>query len=204
MPSKNSRKIYLEKTHYHIFNRGVNKRKIFLDEEDYAVFLNLFKRYLSRKPEVDAKKREYPWLYNDIELLSFCLMPNHFHLLAYQLEENSIKHLLKNVCGSYTSYFNKKYKRIGPLFQDRFKAKMIDDDAYLHHISRYIHMNPKQYLSWKHSSLPYYLGEQSAEWIQPYRIIELFNDKEDYLTFLKDYEKQKEIMDEIKDSLADT
>ncbi|MBA2279092.1 transposase [Candidatus Saccharibacteria bacterium] len=203
MASRNSRKIYLHNTHYHIYNRGVNKRRIFLDEEDYSVFLNLFKRYLSRHPVLDYKKREYPWLYNDLELLAFCLMPNHFHLLVYQLEEDAIRKLLKNVCGTYTIYFNKKYKRVGPLFQDRFKASMITDDAYLHHISRYIHLNPKAYKTWKFSSLPYYLGKQHAEWLQPHRIMELFTDKNDYLKFVKDYEEQKEIFDEIKYGLAD-
>jgi putative transposase len=200
--SRNSRKIYLQNTHYHLYNRGVNKRSLFLDDEDYLVFLNLFKRYLSRKPEVDYKNREYPWLYNDIELLAFCLMPNHFHLLVYQLEEDAIKRLVKNVCGTYTIYFNKKYRRIGPLFQDRFKASMILDEEYLYHISRYIHLNPKNYLEWPYSSMHFYTGQKKAEWLQPHRILELFKDPEDYLLFVKDYEDQKQILDEIKTSLA--
>ncbi len=205
MASRNSRKIYLENTHYHVYNRGVNKQAIFLDDEDYAVFLNLFKRYLSRSPQKDAKGREYPWLYNDIELLAFCLMPNHFHLLVYQMEEDSLKQLLKNVCGSYTAYFNKKYQRVGPLFQDRFKAVIINDDMYLHHISRYIHLNPKSYLDWPYSSLSYYLGIRSAEWVHPVRILELFDSNQsEYLKFVKDYEGQKEILDEIKAQLAHT
>lgn len=203
MASRNTRNLYISHAHYHVFNRGVNKRRIFLDEEDYSVFLNLFKRYLSQNPVSDYKKREYPWLYNDIELLAYCLMPNHFHLLVYPLEEDALKKLLKNICGSYTAYFNKKYERVGPLFQDRLKAKIITDDAYLHHISRYIHMNPKQYMTWKYSSLPYYLGKNIAEWIQPNRIMELFKDNEDYVTFLKDYEEQKEIMEELKGYLAE-
>jgi putative transposase len=165
--------------------------------------LNLLKRYLSRKPVKDLKNREYPWLYNDMELLAFCLMPNHFHLLIYQLEENSLKNLIKNVCNSYTTYFNKKYGRVGHLFQDRYKAVMIMDDSYLHHISRYIHMNPKNYLEWNYSSLPYYINEKEAEWLHPQRILELFNDRQDYLTFLKDYEEQKNFLEEMKNNLAD-
>lgn len=202
MASKNTRKIYLEKTHYHVYNRGVNKRRIFLDSEDYSVFLNLLKRYLSRRPQKDVKGREYPWLYNGIELQAFCLMPNHFHLLVYQLEETALMTLIKNVCGSYTSYFNKKYNRVGPLFQDRFKASMITADSYLHHISRYIHLNPKNYRTWKYSSLPFYMGMKTAEWIQPHRILELFNDRGDYMQFVEDYEDQKDVMDELKYELA--
>ncbi len=203
MASRNTRNLYIDHSHYHVFNRGINKRRIFLDDEDYSVFLNLLKRYLSRKPALDYKKREYPWLYNDIELLSYCLMPNHFHLLLYPLEETALTRLLKNVCGSYTKYFNKKYSRVGPLFQDRLKAKLISQDSYLHHISRYIHMNPKNYLTWKYSSLPYYINNQIAEWIHPARILEMFDTKDEYLEFLKDYEDQKVIMDEIKKELAD-
>ncbi|MDZ7744630.1 MAG: transposase [Candidatus Saccharibacteria bacterium] len=202
MASRNSRKIYIENTHYHVYNRGVDKRKIFLDDEDYSVFLNLLKRYLSREPAKDTKGRQYPWLYNDIELLAFCLMPNHFHLLVYQLEENALKNLIKNVCGSYTSYFNKKHKRVGPLFQDRFKASMITSDEYLHHISRYIHLNPVAYKEWPYSSLPHYLGYKSVEWIQPTRILELFTDAHDYLKFVEDYKEHKDMLTEIEHSLA--
>lgn len=203
MASRNSRKIYLENTHYHVYNRGVNKRKIFLDDNDYAVFLNLFKRYLSKTPQKDYKKREYPWLYNHIELLCFCLMPNHFHLLVYQMKEDALKNLIKNVCGTYTIYFNKKYKRVGPLFQDRFKAVMVTNDEYLQHITRYIHLNPKEYMHWQYSSLPYYIGAVKADWLQPYRILELFKDNRSYRMFLDDYEGQKDMLESIKNDLAD-
>jgi putative transposase len=203
MPSRNSRKIYLTETFYHLYNRGVNKQRIFLDDGDYAVFLNLLKRYLDSRPAKDNKGREYPWLHNDVELLAFCVMPNHFHMLIYLKSEGAVHNLLKNVCGSYTIYFNKKYHRLGPLFQDRFKASMILRDNYLQHISRYIHLNPKNYESWEFSSLSYYLGTKQADWIQPARILELFSSAEDYANFVADYESQKAILDELKQELAD-
>ncbi|MGH7237130.1 MAG: transposase [Candidatus Saccharimonadales bacterium] len=185
-----------------MYNRGVNKRKIFLDSEDYAVFLSLLKRYLDERPSKDYKGRQYPWLHNDIKLLAFCLMPNHFHFLVYQKDETSVRQLLKNVCGSYTIYFNKKYRRVGPLFQDRFKASMILRDDYLQHISRYIHLNPRYYKDWEFSSLPYYLDKKRASWIDPKPILELFDSPKDYETFTSDYEAQKAILDEIKQELA--
>src|ERR1043166_5683188 len=125
MASRNLEKIYLEESVYHIYNRGINKRRIFLEDVDYAVFLNLLKRYLDKEPTKDRKGREYEWLHNRIELLAFCLMPNHFHLLLYQKDPEAMTRLLRGVCTSYTGYFNKKYKRMGPLFQDRFKASLI-------------------------------------------------------------------------------
>lgn len=203
MPSKNSRKLYLADSYYHIYNRGVNKRDIFRDNYDYSVFLNLLKRYLNDRPAQDKKGRIYPWLHKDIKLLAFCLMPNHFHLLIYQLKENAIHQLLKNVSGSYTAYFNKKYRRTGPLFQDRYKAAMIQQDEYLQHISRYIHLNPKLYKSWEFSSLPYYLEKNYAEWIQPKAILDLFNGISEYKKFLGDYEDYKASLDVVKSELAD-
>jgi len=203
MPSRNVQKEYLEHSYYHIFNRGINKRRIFLDDKDYAVFLNLFKRYLDSEPSKDNKGREYEWLHERVELLAFCLMPNHFHLLIYQADAEAMTRLTRGVFTSYTSYFNKKYRRIGPLFQDVFKAKRIAQEDYLLHISRYIHLNPDQYDKWQFSSLPYYLGRRRAEWIRPDRILDMFNEGE-YSGFVKDYIGHKMMLDELKAELADS
>ncbi len=197
-------KIYLEHTYYHVYNRGINKESIFLDAKDYVVFLNLFKRYLHHEPVHDKKGREYPWLHNDVELLAFCLMPNHFHALIYQEYAEAMTLLFKAITTTYSMYFNKKYHRVGPVFQSRFRASMITNDAYLEHISRYIHLNPRDYKQWPFSSLPYYLGAQSASWIQPARILAVFdNDTKLYADFVSDYEGQKHMLDELKLELAD-
>ncbi|MES2971870.1 MAG: transposase [Patescibacteria group bacterium] len=179
----------------------MNKRRIFLDDQDYAVFLNLLKRYLDTKPVEDEKGREYEWLHDRMELLAFVLMPNHWHMLVFQEDAQAITRLLMGVGTSYTTYFNKKYKRIGPLFQDRYKASHITQDNYLLHISRYIHLNPKNYKSWEFSSLSYYNSNKTAGWMRPERILELFEGK-DYMSFVADYEEQREIMDKLKYELA--
>lgn len=193
--------MYAPESYYHIYNRGVNKRKIFLDGQDYRVFLNLLKRYLSKEEIKDTKGRLYDSMFGQIELLAFCLMPNHFHLLVYQKDSEAMSKLIHKISGSYTLYFNKKYKRSGPLFQDRFKASQILIDEYLIHISRYIHLNPSNYLSWEYSSLPYYTGKLNAGWVMPDKITGLF-ERDNYLTFLNDYEEQKTMLDQIKDQLA--
>jgi len=203
MPSRNVLKIYAGDSYYHIYNRGVEKRQIFLDNQDYSVFLNLLKRYLSNKPVLDKKGRQYPWLNKDLKLLAFCLMPNHFHLFIHQKESETMQMLLSGICTSYTVYFNKKYKRVGPLFQSRYKASMILSDEYYQHISRYIHLNPKDYLKWEWSSLPYYLGMKQASWVETSEIMSNFeNDIEKYLEFLKDYRGYKDSLDDISSSLA--
>lgn len=201
MPSRNLEKIFIPQAFYHVYNRGVEKRDIFLDDDDYAVFLNLLKRYLSNKPAKDTKGREYEWLYPDLELLAFCLMPNHFHLLLYQNNAAAITRLMRGVCTAYTMYFNRKYKRVGTLFQDRFKASHIQDDAYLQHISRYIHLNPQDFENWSYSSLSYYLGNKSASWVRPTKILELF-EGDSYLNFVRDYTEYKRSLDELKHQLA--
>ncbi len=202
MPSKNRIKQYGVGCYYHIYNRGVNKRKIFLDEEDYAVFLNLLKRYLDATPQKDKKGRMYTNLYGQLELLAFCLMPNHFHLFVYQNETSAVTYLMAGVCTAYSRYFNKKHKRVGHLFQDCFKASLVIEDSYFAHVSRYIHLNPADYMSWQFSSLPYYLGKKRAKWVMSGKVMEDFKNTKDYLQFLNDYEDQKKIMSELKYELA--
>lgn len=202
MPSRNIEKLYIPDAYYHLYNRGVNKRKIFIDSDDYAVFLNLLKRYLDTQPTKDNRGREYSWLYPKIELLAFCLMPNHYHLLIYQHEADAITQLIRPVATAYTMYFNKKYKRRGPLFESRYRASTINKDEYLHHISRYIHLNPDEYREWEFSSLPYYLNNKKAGWLRPERITDLFSNKKDYLNFIEDYQDYKIMIDTIKSELA--
>ena len=120
MPGRNLEKIYVEDSYYHVYGRGHNKEVIFREKDDYAVFLNLLKRYLSNKPVQDKKNREYPWLQPEIDLLAFCLMPNHFHALIYQRTPDAMTKLFKSVITTYGMYLNKKYKLLGPVFQSRF------------------------------------------------------------------------------------
>lgn len=196
MPSRNRNKIFISDSYYHVYNRGVEKRTIFLDESDYAVFLNLLKRYLSRKESKDARGRQYQNYHGQLELLAYCLMPNHYHLLFYVHEEESVPKVLQAVNGSYVHYFNEKYDRVGPLFQDRYKASHILNEAYLMHISRYIHLNPRDWRHWQYSSLPYYLGTYTADWVLPERAKELVS--ADYLSFLEDYEDYKATLEKIR------
>lgn len=190
-------------SYYHIYNRGVNKQKVFLDDQDYAVMLSLIKRYLDIIPSKNQNGAFYPNYSQDIELLTFCIMPNHFHFLVFQHRADAMKDLLKSLSVAYAMYFNKRYKRVGPIFQQRYKASRIDSEAYLLHISRYIHMNPHNYFEYEWSSMSYYLGNKTASWIRPARILELFK-LNDYTKFVTDYLPSKSQLDEIKTQLAHT
>ena len=187
---------------YHVYVRGNNKQRIFLDDQDHGYLLKLFKRYLSLNPELDKHGIVYPHYKGSIQLLAFCTMGNHFHLLLWQEETNDISRFMQSVMTSYCRYFNLKYKRTGSIFESRYKASLISDNGYLQHISRYIHLNPRYWQRYPHSSLRYYYS-YNPEWLTPQAITELFEGKEDYFNFLKDYEGHKAMLDEIKHQLAD-
>src|SRR5665811_2354566 len=114
MSGRNLEKVYVEDSFYHAYNRGLNKMDIFTDDEDYRVFLNLLKRALGEKIQIDKQYRNYPNFHNNLELLAYCLMSNHFHLLIRTKNKpRLLPELLKSVMTSYVMYFNKKHKRTG-------------------------------------------------------------------------------------------
>lgn len=175
-----------------------------MDEEDYLFFYSLFSRHLSLIASKDAKSREYILLANELDLLAYCLLPNHFHLLIYQRQEKALLRLMMSVCTAYTMYFNKKYKRRGPLFENNYRASLISNELYLQHISRYIHLNPKDYRRWRYSSLGQYLGDQaSPEWLKTQPILNMFQSVKEYADFVADYEEMRHSLENIKHELAD-
>ncbi len=206
MPSRNTVKEFAPNSYYHLYNRGVEKRDIFLDDQDYAVFLGLLKKYLIGKVDKassNQNRHRFDAIGGQLDLLAYCLMPNHFHLLLYQHDEQAITRFMRRVMTGYVMYFNDRYNRVGSLFQGRYKASHINADAYLHHISRYIHLNPTSYQTWPASSLPYYLGTKSSSWLKPEAVMALFNDDpEEYKRFLADYETTKDELAVLKWQLA--
>src|SRR5688572_15702784 len=126
MPSPNIVKVYAPNQYYHLYNRGLDKRPIFIDDHDYRVFLDYVKVALSPLSEIEKfdlavelrnrklRRNHYP---EDIELLAFCLMSNHFHIFIYQKSTHAIKNLMQSVITGYVQYFNRRHNRLGPLFQ---------------------------------------------------------------------------------------
>lgn len=202
MPSRNVIKIDIPDSYYHVYARGASRREIFYDDDDYVYFLSLFARYLSLEEKRDAAGRAYTHLTEQLELLSFCLMPNHFHLLFYQHEERSISTLMRGVMTSYSLYFNKKYDRTGSLFETRYKSSRIDSDAYLMHISRYIHLNHKEWGEWPYSSYRYFTTDSPPEWLRLEKVLELFTNRDSYSAFVADYEDNQRMLETIKHELA--
>jgi len=107
--------------------RGNNKQRVFLDEQDYGYYLANLKKY----------KRKGGFL-----LYAFCLMPNHVHLIGEPKLKEALPKFMQGLSRSYTAYFNKKYKRVGHLWQNRFKSKVVIKDDYLIGCLQYIELNP--------------------------------------------------------------
>src|SRR6185369_10812254 len=162
----------------------------------------LLERSLSPDPAKDPKGREYLWLGNDLELNAYCLMPNHFHLLCYQYSVDGVTKLMRGTCTAYTMYFNKKYKRRGPLFENSYRAVPILRNEQLQHISRYVHLNHKDFRRWPYSSLGDYLNS-ARPWVSPLRILELFDNTKQYHDFVLDYEQAQRELETLKRELAD-
>lgn len=219
MPRKNSLKTYVEGGYYHIYNRGVEKRTIFEDTFDYKVFLNYLKYSLSKPPTPNKIKKVFtlqgepfkgvPRLpknfYKEIELIAFCLMPNHFHLMIKQNNVLAMKSFMNSLTTRYTMYFNKKYDRVGSLFQGVYRAVLIRDESYLLHLSRYIHLNPSELtndLTSSFSSYSSYLGLRKTPWLKPDVVLDQFNNRvseefkkiNNYKEFVEKYKQEDRLI----------
>lgn len=195
MPRKNSVKIYYKNGFYHVYNRGVEKRNIFLEPADYAFFLHLIKGALlppelKREPEENAKRPRRENFYGKIDLLCYCLIANHFHFSIRQNDVSSITDFMRSICTSYSMHFNKKYHRVGSLFQGIFKAVDINDENYFLWLSRYIHRNPENFKDYPYSSYEDYLLKRNTPWLNKSIILDYFgnqkiNQDKNYKSFVE-------------------
>ena len=202
MPSRNTLKQFIADSSYHCYNRGVNKMPIFIDEQDHGVFLNRLMRILSDPEDIRDEHRERGRIksfYKRVELRSYCLMPNHFHLLLYQHDDTAISEFMRTLGTSYTMYFNNRYERVGHLFQGRYKARLItsDDDAI--HISRYIHLNPLHhpdgYEVFPYSSMQYIIfPERKPSWVAVEKVLDDHNgSRKAYRTFVAAFATEEKL-----------
>lgn len=204
---------------YHVFNRSVGRQFIFLSTRDYQRALQVFRFYLYNKPSLrfsfynrlpsDQKSNFFNEMIKSafpiVDIICFCLMPNHFHFLLKNLTENGIKQFISNFQNSYAKYFNIKTDRTGTLFQQNFKAVRIESDEQLIHVSRYIHLNPvtsyiiepediENYL-W--SSYLNYLKDEST-YIFKDPVLGQFKSIEDYKKFVLNQVDYQRKLNEIK------
>lgn len=174
----------------HIVIRGVNKQDIFLDKQDKSKFVK----------EILNTKQKYHY-----ELYAFVIMPNHVHMVIYDKEFN-LPSIMNSLQTRYVSYFNKKYERVGHLFQDRYFNKMIEDENYFKSTIRYIHKNPeKAFISKKEnyewSSYNEYINNDNSIVDIDIFLKMLDENRKTALNKFKEYHKQNEenkLSDEVE------
>ena len=209
--------------YYHIFNRGVAYQPVFTNKRDYQRFLLALHYYqfinipirLSKFlqiPEEDRTKL-FVEVTNSpdkiVDVVAYCLMPNHFHFLLKQTKEDGISKFLRLVINSYVKYYNTKYKRVGSLFQGVFKVVRVETDEQLLHLSRYIHLNPlvsyvvkeEEFLSYPWSSLQEYLNIPLLSTPSP--VLNFFSQNQPYLNFVLDQINYGKELEKIKHLLLD-
>jgi len=192
---------------YHVFNKSIAGFVIFNSKADFLRIMGMLKYYQIENPPdkfsrfcmLEGVKNDNLFHYIDViskdkkrlvQIVSYCIMPTHLHLVLKQLKKHGISIFMGNILNSYSRYFNTKYKRKGPLWEGRFKNVLVSSDEQLLHLTRYIHLNP----------VTAYLADKPLDWVySSYREYLSLNKKDnsgnmcDYNSFLsikpKDYKK---------------
>lgn len=216
---------------YHIVIRGVGDSLIFKDKSDYYRAIFSLYEFNTTEPIEIRKQREKRKAskasgeqFSDtremlVEILIFCFMPNHIHLLVRQIKNNGITQFMRKVGAGYAAYFNKKYNRKGHLFQGRFRAVHIEGDEQLKTVFVYIHTNPislveskwkekgiynlekviKFLENYKWASYPDYIGRKNFPSVTKRDfLLEVMNKKEGCRKFVEDWVKYKKEVKDLK------
>jgi putative transposase len=125
---------------YHVYGRGVDKRLVYEEDADKRFFLSRVCKY--QRDEMGEC----------VEVVAFCLMDNHYHMLIRQANKRGVTRFMRKLLTSYVMYFNRKYERTGTLFESTFKRKCVDTDGYLGNVVRYIHLNAVDLMSDKEAT----------------------------------------------------
>src|SRR4030042_5175795 len=216
MPYKNTIRSFAKGLHYHIYNRGVEKRTIFHNHQDYNTFISIMEYYLNPQSQgLQITPKPTFWRANlkenEVEVLCYCLMPNHFHFLVKQNSESGITRLMRRISNAYVQYFNKTNNRKGTLFEGKYKAVRIETDEHLLHLSRYIHRNPinlvgKNLEEYAYSSYQEYKGIREIPWVKTTTILNYYQAPENplsqkphtYEDFVEQYELEDEKIKHLK------
>lgn len=158
--------------YYHVYNRGNLKQTLFYDKADYIRFLflllhqqspvslpqtNRFVKNYLKKGVFSVNQEDLSKIIDGkfIELVNFCVMPNHFHLTVKAINDDGLSKYMHKLGNAYSQYFNKRYEMTGHVFQGTYKAKLVDSDQQLAYLSAYIHRNPHELDGWKNKAAAY-------------------------------------------------
>jgi putative transposase len=203
--------------YYHVYNRGVDKRDIFMDQVDLSRFYQSMHEFNTINPI--GSLYENSFLHAQlgalgaklVKFIVFCLNPNHYHFILSPVSEDGIQKFMQKLNAGYTMYFNQRYKRTGSLFQGTYKAKYIDSNEYLLHLSAYINLNDRAHklgaLGPKLSSWKEYIRVEQTTFCDKDIILGQFRNVKDYKEFaensLIDIIEHKEGREELEDFLPE-
>jgi putative transposase len=180
---------FLPGQYYHVYNRGVNHQDIFRVQDNY--------RFLLKRVEEHASP-------NQMAMIAFCLMPNHYHFLLRQDGEIPVSDFIQAVFNSYTKAFNRAFARTGTLFEGPFRAVAVDKYEYCIHLCRYIHRNPldarlvRHPAEWEFSNYKEWVGRRDDNLTNKEFIRDNFPRSEEYEEFVMNYEPLEKIKTSLK------
>ena len=207
MPGKHTIKPNLPDAFYHVYNRGVAKSPLFLDRQDENVFLSYLQTYLLPRnvdilrqkladPAISSREKErfinamqLKNFSGQVEMVAYTLMPNHFHFCLLQHNSGKLEQFMRSLGTRFAMYFNRRYNRVGSLFQGVYRAVYIDRDEYLLTLSRYIHEQAK----WHPSSYGDFIGSTRTPWVHSEHVLNMLaesfpgNTYEQFMRSAQDY-----------------
>jgi REP element-mobilizing transposase RayT len=185
---------FVPELHYHIYNRGNNRERIFFESENYLFFLKKIKEYLVPVSDI----------------LVYCLMPTHYHIVV-RIKQTSevfntseVSNAMMKLSVSYTKAINKRFQRVGVLFQGQFQAKPILTSKYLLNLCRYIHGNPVKdgivadISQWPYSNYLEWVGERDGKLIDKAFVQDNFDTSEEYRKFVLEYLRSRQLPEDIQ------
>ncbi|MBE0685266.1 MAG: transposase [Anaerolineaceae bacterium] len=171
----NHRPEFIPGMYYHIYNRGANKNSIFKEHSNYLFAIKKIKHY--------GKELNF-------SVISYCLMPNHYHLLVRQDGDHPAGLLPQRVFNSYSKAFNNSYSRSGTLFEGQYRIKLVEEESHLLHLCRYIHGNPvkdglvSDPADWIYSNYQEFIGLRTGSLFDKQFFSEYFCDGIDYRNYV--------------------
>jgi REP element-mobilizing transposase RayT len=189
---------FVPELHYHIYNRGNNRERIFFEADNYLFFLKKLKEYLV--PVMD--------------ILVYCLMPTHYHIVGRVRQTSEVlktsevstdvSTAMMKLSVSYTKAINKRFQRVGVLFQGQFQAKSILTSSYLLNLCRYIHCNPAKdglvadISQWQYSNYLEWIGERDGKLVDKAFVQDNFDTPDEYRKFVLEYLRTRQLPDDVQ------
>lgn len=211
---------------YHVMNKSIAGYEIFISEKDYERMLHLlrffslaeqpakFSYFLQHDPQVltgdiEGRLAALSQYGQQVQLIAYCVMPTHFHIVLKQLVDNGVSEFLRKSLNAYARYFNLKYRRKGTLWMSRFKNVRAENDEQLLHLTRYVHLNPvaaglvEKAQAWPYSSYREYIDRENIRW--PMTKFESLIDvrPDEYQQFVQDHALYQRELAIIKKQMLD-